>query len=431
MASCPTVLVANPSADVYGADVQLLESVAALRARGWRVVVVVPTSGPLVTRLRALGAIVELLPFPVLRRADLSVRGVGALLRGSGPAMVAMHRLLRRVDPALVLVNTVTLPWWLLVARRAGVPAVCHVHEAESADPAWVRRALATQLGLAGAAIVNSRATWSVTAAAAPYVRGRLRLVPNGVRGPAATPVHRAPSTPFRLLVVGRISPRKAPHVAIEATALLRSAGRDVALEVCGTPGPGHEGYFAELCARAERPDLAGAVTFAGYQAPIWPALERTDVLLAPSTGESFGNAVVEAQLARRPVVATAVQGHLETVEHGITGLLVPDGDARAMADAVARLMERPTTARQLAFLGMRRAEERFGIARYAEEVASTVAEVAQVPSPSRAPEVGSDLEVVEPRHELLQGESEEGARRVGRVREVDDLHPHLPEAPL
>ena len=60
---------------------------------------------------------------------------------------------------------------------------------------------------------------------------------------------------------------------------------------------------------------------------------------MAPSLGESFGNAVVEAQLAARPVVATAVQGHLETVRHEETGLLVPPSDAEALADAVERLL--------------------------------------------------------------------------------------------
>jgi glycosyltransferase involved in cell wall biosynthesis len=423
--------MANPSADVYGADLQLLESVRALRDRGWRVVVVVPSTGPLVDRLHAAGAVVELLPYPVLRRADLSPRGIATLFRASGSAMLGIRRLLRRQRPALVLVNTITLPWWLLVTRLSGVPSICHVHEAESQDPALVRRMLAVQLTLADATVVNSRATLAVTAAAAPYLRPRLRLVSNGVRGPAAAPTARPPGSPFRLLVAGRITPRKAPHVAIEATALLRAAGRDVALEICGTPGPGHEGYFAELCARAAQTDLAGSVTFSGYQAPLWPALERTDVLLAPSTGESFGNAVVEGQLARRPVVATAVQGHLETVEHRMTGLLVPNADAGAMAAAVARLMDRPRTARELAFLGMRGAEARFGIDRYGEEIAAAVAEVAGAAARAALTAVGSHLDVVETGDELLQGEPQESARGVRGVAEVDDLHPHLPEAPL
>lgn len=378
-----TVLMANPSADVYGADLQLLESVVALRDHGWRVVVAVPSAGPLVERLTALGAEVELLPFPVLRRADVSARGLASLAGGTPSAVARMRRLVRRVRPELIYVNTITLPWWLLVARSSGLPSVCHVHEAEARDHRLVRRALAAPLALADATIVNSTATLDVTADAAPYLWRRLRLVHNGVRGPSSAPAPRRTAGPFRLLVVGRLSPRKAPDVAIEAIALLQAEGRDVRLELCGTPGPGHEEYFSELCARAQHEDLGGAVSFIGYQSPIWPSLDRADVLVAPSLGESFGNAVVEGQLARRPVIASAVQGHLETVEHGITGLLVPARDPAALAAAVARLMDEPGTAAQLALLGMRRAEERFGLQRYSEGIAAVVSDVVKRPAPA------------------------------------------------
>ena len=375
-----TVLMANPSADVYGADLQLLESVTALRQHGWRVVVVVPAPGPLVERLLGLGAEVEQLPFPVLRRADVSLRGVAALAAGTGSAMARMRRLVRQVRPELLYVNTITLPWWLAVGRWCGLPTVCHVHEAEARDHQLVRRVLAAPLALAPVTIVNSSTTLEVTAAAAPYLRRRLRLVPNGVRGPAGVPSPRPRGDAFRLLVVGRLSPRKAPDVAIEAVALLRASGRDVELELCGTAGPGHEAYVEGLRERAQRPDLCGAVTFTGYQSPIWPRLARADALVAPSLGESFGNAVVEGQLARRPVVATAVQGHLETVEHGVSGLLVPAQDSAALAAAVARLIDEPTTAKHLAFLGMRRAEARFGIGRYAAQIVALASEL--VPGP-------------------------------------------------
>ncbi len=369
--------MATPSADLYGADLQLLESVAALRERGWRVVVVTPSRGPLLERLTALGAEVEQVPFPVLRRASMSLGGAASLAARSPEALALLRRVVRRVGPQVVYVNTVTLPWWLLAGRAAGVPVVCHVHEAEARDRALVRRALAAPLALADVTIVNSRTTLEVTSTAAPYVRRRLRLVRNGVRGPAVAPSPRARSGAFRLLVVGRVSPRKAPDVALEAAALLRTAGLPVRLELCGTPGPGHEGFAHELRRRADRPDLEGAVTFTGYESPIWPALERSDVLVAPSLGESFGNAVVEGQLAERPVVASAVPGHLETVDPGVTGLLVPAQDPEALADAVARLMEDGDLGRRLALAGRSTAEARFGLRRYGDELAAVLEDLA------------------------------------------------------
>ena len=82
-------------------------------------------------------------------------------------------------------------------------------------------------------------------------------------------------------------------------------------------------------------PELAGRVRFSGYCSPIWPVLERADIVVAPSLQEPFGNVVVEAQLAGRPVVAAAAYGHLESITDVETGLLVPPGDAAALAEAV------------------------------------------------------------------------------------------------
>ncbi|HEY0950690.1 glycosyltransferase family 4 protein [Nocardioides sp.] len=383
-----TILVANPSADVYGSDLQMRESVAAFRERGIRVVVVVPALGPLVAGLRDLGAEIRLLDYPVLCRSAASVHGLAHLAEAAGRALPGIRRLVREVRPDLVYVNTLTLPWWLLATRGTGVPALCHVHEAEAADPPAVRRALALPLLLADTVVANSRTTQESLLESVPALAARLRLVCNGIPGPPRTPRlprHDDPGAAVRLVTVGRLSRRKSPDTALEAAALLRARGYDVHLELCGTPAPGQEDYAAGLRERAQRPDLRGAVTFAGYVAPVWPALERADLLLAPSLGESFGNAVVEAQLARRPVVAAAVPGHLETIRHGVTGLLVTPRDPRALADAVGTLVEDPGLALLLGDAGRRAARWAYGVARYRSEIADVAARCARAGAQTRS----------------------------------------------
>jgi len=331
-----TVLIANPSLDVYGADLQMLESVKGMRDAGWRVVVASPTPGPLAERLTELGAETRVVPYPVLRRADSTVGGLLRLGMSALAALPRMRRLVRSVGPDLCYVNTVTLPWWLVAGRRRGVPVVCHVHEAEPDVRGLVRAAMASPLLLATAVLVNSRTSLDTVCDSLPLLRARSRLVYNGVPGPDTEPDPPALGRPVRIVSVGRLSPRKGPDLALEATALLVAQGYDVHLDLCGTVVPGQEDFLADLERRADRPDLRGRVTFTGYASPIWPALARADLFLAPARAEPFGNAVVEAQLAGRPVVATAQQGHLETVADGETGLHVPTEDPEAMARALA-----------------------------------------------------------------------------------------------
>jgi glycosyltransferase involved in cell wall biosynthesis len=366
----PTLLVAHPSADVYGADLQLLESVSAMVARSWRVVVAVPGDGPLVRMLQDRGAEVGFTRFPVLRRANTSIRGFARMALEAAGALPRLLRVIRRFRPDVLYVNTVTLPWWLLASRLARRPTVCHLHEAETGDNSLVLRALLSPLRLAHVVIVISRSTQQAMAAVVPTLGPRSRLIYNGVPQPPGEPRVAARQSPKRAVVVGRLSPRKAPHLALEAIGRLRVRGYDVVLDVVGTPFDGYEWYLAELKRRAAEPDLARAVEFVGYVSPIWPVLAAADVAVAPSLREPFGNAVVEAQLARRPVVATAALGHTESISDGETGLLVRPEDVGDMADAIARVLDDPELARRLADEGRDSAVRRFGIERYRREIA-------------------------------------------------------------
>ena len=195
---------------------------------------------------------------------------------------------------------------------------------------------------LAASVIANSRTTEATLLEVVPRLASRIRRVSNGVEAPDREPAPPSMQPPFRLTVVGRLSPRKAPDVALEAAALLRAAATTSRSTWWAHRVEGMEWFEEQLVTRAAQPDLAGSVTFSGYASPIWPALDRSDVVLAPSLGESFGNAVVEGQLARRPVVATALQGHLETIIDEETGLLVPSEDPEALAAAVSRLLDEP-----------------------------------------------------------------------------------------
>ncbi|MGI5189611.1 glycosyltransferase family 4 protein [Promicromonospora sp. CA-289599] len=367
-----TVLLAHASVELYGSDLQLVETAAGCVDAGADVVVVLPGDGPLAGRMRDVGARVETLDMPVLRKAHLTPRGIVALGLGTLRALGPMTRLIRRVRPDAVLVNTLTIPAWLVAARLAGVAPVCHVHEAE-ADARWaVRVGLAAPLLLARDVVVNSAAARDVVVSAVPALRRRTRVVYNGVPGPPDVPLSdggaeggaaAAPGS-AHVVLVGRLSPRKGSDVALEAVALLRGTGRDVRLTLCGSVFAGYEWFEDQLRVRASADDLAGAVDLVGYADP-WEWFARGDVVVVPSRVEPFGNVAVQAMLAGRPVVASRTQGLAEIVADGETGLLVRPDDPVALADAIAELLDDPAHAAALADAGRRDAAERFGAQRY------------------------------------------------------------------
>jgi glycosyltransferase involved in cell wall biosynthesis len=254
------------------------------------------------------------------------------------------------------------------VARAHATPLVVSLHGsdvflAERLAPArpLARRALA--LAAAVTACSSDLRRRAVRLGAA---EGRTRTVPYGVDGEAFAPREHDVETRARLgvpegallvLALGRLVEKKGFAHLIDAAALLRDRVHVVIA--------GDGDLRSELQARA-----AGApVRFTGNldRQEVARALGAADVVAVPSVVDQSGNVdglpnvVLEALAAGRPVVASRVAGIPEVIEDGRSGLLVPPADAAALAAALRRLAEDPTTRARLGCAARRDALARFG----------------------------------------------------------------------
>jgi glycosyltransferase involved in cell wall biosynthesis len=146
------------------------------------------------------------------------------------------------------------------------------------------------------------------------------------------------PRDPPEVLFVGRLSEEKGSAELAEATS-------GIPRTVVG------DGPLRHLV-----PDAVGFVP----HAELGQYYERAAVVVCPSRREGYGVAAREAMAYGRPVVASAVGGLLDAVEDGVTGLLVPPGDAPALRSALERLLGDPVLRARLGEAGRRRAGELF-----------------------------------------------------------------------
>lgn len=335
-----TVLAAHSSAGLFSADRMLLESVVGLRDAGCRVVVALPTTGPLVAELERVGAEVQILEMLTLSKQLLRPRRWPALARRSLLGLLSIWRFLGRVRPDIVYVSTVAIPQWPLLARCRGIRSISHLHEAERSGNRWVRRLIYLPHLASQRTLVNSRFSLETIRRALPALARRAEIVRNGIVFPREPALPREPlETPLRILYMGHLSPRKGPDLGIEAATLLQQEGHQVELTILGAPAEGFEWFEQQLRDQAADGDVK--VEFAGFHRDVWPFLARADILLAPSRfDEPFGNSVVEAVLALRPVVASNSSGLREAAEGHRTVRLVPPGDARAIANALVAVTD-------------------------------------------------------------------------------------------
>lgn len=372
----------------------------ALRLREeFTVAVACAPGGPLVERLRAAGVPVH--EIPALVR---SVRP-GTDLR----ALWQLHRLMRQLKPDIVHCNSSKAGiLGRLAALLAGVPVrlfTAHGWAFTEGRPYWQRWLLARIEALVAPITTHvicvsdhDRDLALQFCVAGPE---RLTTIHNGVDPRpfrcaaraagrlAATP---AAGRPFTIVMVARLAPPKDPLCLLRAFAMLRAelaagnaregaahaGGRSARLVFVGDGllRPRLEEAAAALgltVSRRSAPAADGggsegelAVVFAGERPveEVADLLAAADVFVLASRWEGLPYSVIEAMMAGLPVVASRVGGLPELVVDGLTGFLVPPGDAEALGRALARLLRDPAERARMGEAARRRALAEFTVDR-------------------------------------------------------------------
>lgn len=319
------------------------------------------SDGPVLGRLRAAGVTSEVVPFPLevtgASRAELSASTAARLALRSARAFGDLGRRLRALRPD-VTVATSLKSGLLCSALRPTTPGrfvwslTDHLDDPEY--PATAVRAARMAARGADATMANSastRASWGLPASDRHVV-----VHPGHQRLRAATP----PPDEFVAVMVGRIAPWKGQHVFLEAFARAFPPGDEPCEAlIAGTAMFGEHDYETELHARSARGDLSGRVHLLGHVEDPEEVLDRACVVVHASTAaEPFGQVIVEAMAAGRPVIASAAGGATEIVTDGVNGLLTAPGDVDALAGALTRLRTDPQLRRRLADAGVERARQ-------------------------------------------------------------------------
>jgi glycosyltransferase involved in cell wall biosynthesis len=259
------------------------------------------------------------------------------------PDLVALAR--RRQARILHVHGYAAADFGRLAARLAGAKLVLHEHFADPGMPAYqglADRALAL---LTDGAIAVSRSTRDFLVEERFVPRDRVRLIWNGAPLDEFAPAGRERALRVRQELglpagapvvgsIGRLNAQKGHRFLIDAAASLCRRRGDLRVLIVGDGD-----LLEDLRAQASGLGIADRVVFAGHRTDVPDLLAALDVFCISSLYEGTPLALFEAMAAGRAVVSTAVDGCREVLEDGVSGLLVPPGDAAALAASLERVV--------------------------------------------------------------------------------------------
>lgn len=354
------ILYVSPFSHIGGGEVSLLTVINNLDRARFSPSLVCYEDGPFIERAKNAGIKVI-----VFRRSGLIsefsiVRKLASYIRANDIRIVHVNSLDIRAGIAA----------WL-----AGVPSIGHLRVT---FPFTWRDRFFVRLSVAIIAVSGSVADGFLKNS--PAYRSKFVIIPNAVDLP-----HEVRPAPLRkefgipndaplVGITGRMDPIKGYGVFIDAAAIVRKSVPAARFVIISAPAHGHqeeERYAESLKRQALSAGLGDSCIFAGFRDDVLNALAALSVLVVPSVTvrkgrgiafEGFGRVAVEAMAVGVPVVSSGSGGLKEIVEDGVSGVIVPEGDAAATAAAVIELLRDPGKANAIRMAAKNRFDARYSL---------------------------------------------------------------------
>lgn len=351
-------------ASVTGKPLTILQLITDRDRRGAQVFALDLAGG-----LRELGATVETVALTPGTHGDLlPVRALGTRRFGFR-TLKELKRIARGYD-VVVAHGSSTLPASVFALIDPGLPIVYRqVSDPEVWAASWPRRLRSAAFLRRMSAVVALSAGTSTTLKRHYWLRSRpaVTVIPNAVpedrfRPPTAEQRAHAraalgvPVDSDVILFIGALAPEKGVDLAIRASAELPGGVLLVA-------GDGPQRRDLEALASRWMPHRC---LFVGPLEDPQVAYWSADVLIFPSLSEAMPAVLIEAGLCGLASVTTEVGAIREVIDHGATGLIVPSGDAQALASALAALMSDPSLRSAMGAAAAERCSSRFTISHIA-----------------------------------------------------------------
>lgn len=352
------VVMVQGSAHRAGAEVMLLGRLSWLRSFDIEPSVAFLADGPFVDEVRALDVPVAVLadeparvrhpwqiPEQIAAVADFAREQGATVIEGCGEKMSIWAGWAARSAGCASVLQLHDGPWRSINSAVTQLGAVTAPHDAIVVCSNWMAREFRRRMGIRAIPVHSG------------VQLERLPESPTDIRAEFGWP-----DDALVVTIPGRLESWKGQHIFLRAAERVASVLPEARFVVLGGALYGWDEEFAAGLPRlAESLGIADKVVFTGHRDDALAVVAGSDVVTHCSTSpEPFGMVVIEAMALGRPVIASNTGGPPEIIDDGRTGVLIPPGQPRVLAEAIVRLLLDPHRRAVLADAGRKVARQQF-----------------------------------------------------------------------
>ena len=349
-----TILVIHQSAELYGSDKTMLYFLSELDKTKYLPIIVLPFEGPLKIELEKNNIKVVIAPVLKLYRKMFTPKNIFKFIKEYYKGIKILNALNKEYKFDLVYTHTLAALIGILFAKKRNIKHLWHVQEI-IAKPKVFNFLFKKILSLD----CNHKVVYDSIATMNFWIENNLKLtekseaVWNGIETKNSKSFTDAELNEVRenyffatnneivIALVGRINSWKGQQLLLQSFETVIEKHKNIKLVYLGSAPPNQTIFETELRNKIKEYNLESNVILIPFQKEIEKFWNSIDIAVVPSTEpEPFGMVVIEAMLAKKPVIASNHGGPTEIVVENETGLLFEPNNHNSLSDALEKLIQ-------------------------------------------------------------------------------------------
>lgn len=342
------ILYLHAGAELYGADIVLLELLKNLDKGKFEPYVILPCDGPLVEKLRENNIWVEVIEYPILRRKYFNPKGIINYGKDYLKYSAKVNEIVKEKGIDIIHTNTAAVLEGIYIKQKTNLPLIWHIHEI-IVKPKFMHKFLSKVIAKNADEVITVSNAVKHHLESTGYFKKEVKVIYNGVDNQIFSPNNESdyirdefniPKDAKIVGMIGRVNAWKGQKDFLNAIEVVLEKHHNVYAMLVGGVFEGEEWRIDELKEIIKNMKNKDRIVFSDYRRDTKNIYSLYDIFVLPSTNpDPLPTVVLESMASGKPVVGYRHGGICEMVKDGYNGLLATIGDINDLANKIDKII--------------------------------------------------------------------------------------------